>query len=102
MNSANQSRYVWESWLIAPSEVIVAKAYYSESYMSSTPEEDYEAAFLLRFRVLVVDGTKPMARAASLAMVFCCRCNSAVPNPRAAPAALLAVLSHMLIQGFFI
>jgi hypothetical protein len=43
-----------------------------------------------------------MARAASLAMAFCCRCNSAVPNPRAAPAALLAALSHMLIQGFFI
>jgi hypothetical protein len=42
--------------------------------MSSRPEESYEAAFLRRVagaRVLEVDGPKPKARAASLAVVFC-------------------------------
>ena len=42
------------------------------------------------------------AVAASFAIAFYCRGSSAVSNPRAAPAALSAALSHKLIQGFFI
>jgi hypothetical protein len=54
-------------------EVIAVKQIIPEPYMSGRREESYEAAFLRRFggADLEVDGPKPMARAASLAMVFC-------------------------------
>jgi hypothetical protein len=54
-------------------------------------EEDFEA-----------DGFGNIASVIVFANAFCWRAISADQKPRAGPAALLAALSHMLIQGFFI